>query len=359
MSMLDVPPSIRVTKVQNFETLGRAMTGYFKQKLAMLFLMVLFTSMAMAGVYAKIPAGTAVQVRIIEKLSSETAQVGQIFHGTLATPLLANGRTLFPKGAGVTGEVVNIERSGRLSSPGELHLSLRTIRSGARTYSVAVSPIVIKGDSHTKSNVTKIGGGTALGAIIGAIAGGGKGAAIGAGVGAAAGTGAAAATGKKAAQVESESVLAWVAQSAPVVAPAQGQEQRQSRSDLRAEEREHQEMKPDSGDEYQNADYDGSGPTGFSTRERQIIGDCFVNDRASLPPGLAKKDRLPPGLERQLERNGTLPPGLQKRAQPLPDQCQTRLPRLPRDWARVVLSGRIILLDSRQRIVDFFWLQTD
>jgi len=75
-----------------------------------------------------------------------------------------------------------------------------------------------------------------------------------------------------------------------------------------------------------------------------------------LPPGLAKKDRLPPGLERQLERNGTLPPGLQKRVQPLSYQCEARLPRLPADWARVVLGGRVILLDSAKRILDLFWL---
>ncbi len=355
MPMLEVPHSIRVEKVQNLQKLGRAMTGYFRQKRAVLFLMILATSMAMAEVYTNIPAGTAVQVRIIEGLSSETANVGQIFHGTLAAPVVANGRKLFPKGAEVTGEVVGVERSGRLSSPGELQLSLRTIRSGARTHAVAVPPIVIRGESHAKSNVTKIGGGAAAGAIIGAIAGGGKGAAIGAGVGAAAGTGAAAATGKKPAQVESEAVLEWVAQSAPASPALQEQEQPQSRGDRYPED-----QKPRGRRSYdEDEDYDGRGPAGFSVRERQIIGDCFVNDRAGLPPGLAKKDRLPPGLERQLQRNGTLPPGLQKRVQPLPYQCTIRLPRLPRDWARVVLSGRIILLDSRLRIVDLFWLERD
>jgi len=75
------------------------------------------------------------------------------------------------------------------------------------------------------------------------------------------------------------------------------------------------------------------------------------------PPGLAKKDHLPPRLERHPQRNGTLPPGLQKRVQPLPGWCVARLPRLPRDWDRVVLSGRIILLDPQQRIVDLFWLE--
>jgi hypothetical protein len=67
---------------------------------------------------------------------------------------------------------------------------------------------------------------------------------------------------------------------------------------------------------------------------------------------LAKKDRLPPGLEKQLQRNGTLPPGLQKRVRPLPESCEVRLPRLPREWERVILGGRIILLDGEQTIHD-------
>ena len=353
MLLQRVSPSMGGEKVQNLMKLGRVMTRYFTQKLAILLLIVLAASMAMADTYANIPAGTAVQVRIIEKLSSETANVGDAFHGTLAAPVVVNRKTLFKKGAEVTGEVMRVERSGRLSSPGELHLGLRTIRSGGRTYAVTVPPIVIKGESHAKSNVTKIGGGAAAGAIIGAIAGGGKGAAIGAGVGAAAGTGAAAATGKKPAQVESEAVLEWVAQDGPTNAPLQGQEQ--SRDDRYADDRDRRGRRSYDDDD----DYDGRAPDGFSARERQVISDCFVNDRAGLPPGLAKKDRLPPGLERQLQRNGTLPPGLQKRVQPLPGQCTARLPRLPRDWSRVVLSGRIILLDSRQTIIDLFWLDRE
>jgi len=224
---------------------------------------------------------------------------------------------------------------------------------------VSVETVVLKGESHAKSNVTKIGGGAAMGALIGAIAGGGKGAGIGAGVGAAAGTGVAAGTGKKPAEVQSETLLAWVAQDVREGEASQEQGPRQSSGKYKAEGEEHYGNKRYSQDDNQDEDYDGRGPSGFSDHERQIIGDCFVNDRAGLPPGLAKKDHLPPGLERQLQRSGTLPPGLQKRVQPLPGSCAARLPRLPRDWARVVLSGRIILLDPQQKIVDLFWLDRD
>ena len=345
--------------------LGAIMQRCSRPVLAIALLLLFGTAAALAQSGAAIPAGISVQVRITEKLSSETANVGQQFHGVLASPITANGRTLFPKGANVTGEVVNLERSGRLSTPGELHLTLKTIRNGGRTYPVSVRTIMVKGDSHTKSNVTKIGGGAGLGALIGAIAGGGKGAAIGAGVGAAAGTGVAAGTGKQPAEVQSEAVLAWTSNAPIMTAPQPVRSGTDRYSDDDRRSRGHHDRDDDDDryqsrrrdrDDDQGEDYDGRGPSGFSDSERHIIGSCFVDDRAGLPPGLAKKDRLPPGLERQLQRNGTLPPGLQKRVQPLPSSCDSRLPRLPREWSRVVLSGRIILLDPRMRIVDMFFL---
>jgi hypothetical protein len=154
-------------------------------------------------------------------------------------------------------------------------------------------------------------------------------------------------------------MLTWVAANPPSGSVMQGQERRQaSRYDEDDDDRPSRSGNRARSNN-QDEDNDDQGPREFSSRERQIISDCYVADRSNLPPGLAKKDRLPPGLERQLRRNGTLPAGLQKRVQPLPGVCTARLPRLPRDWARVVLSGRIILLDPSNRIVDFFWMEAD
>lgn len=91
----------------------------------------------------------------------------------------------------------------------------------------------------------------------------------------------------------------------------------------------------------------------FSANQRESIRTCLNDNKAGLPPGLAKRDRLPPGLERQLQRNGTLPPGLQKKVQALPSQCQINLPKLPTDWSRVVLGDRVIVLDPAKRIIDW------
>ncbi len=168
----------------------------------------------------EIPSGTSIRVRMIDSLSSEKAQVGDTFRGTLDEAIQVNGKELYPKGADVIGRVTDAHPTGRLSEPGELDLVLNTVSSGTVAASINVEPLVIKGESHAKSNVTKIGGGAVLGAVIGAIAGGGKGAAIGTVAGGAAGTGAAAATGKKPAVVDSEAVLTFVTTSASVPAPA-------------------------------------------------------------------------------------------------------------------------------------------
>lgn len=66
-------------------------------------------------------------------------------------------------------------------------------------------------------------------------------------------------------------------------------------------------------------------------------------DKSAMPPpGLAKRDDLPPGLERQVQRNGTLPPGLQKRQ--LPDDLARALPRRDGQYERVIAGNDVLLI---------------
>ncbi len=75
----------------------------------------------------------------------------------------------------------------------------------------------------------------------------------------------------------------------------------------------------------------------------KVKGHVGSKDKtAMLPPGLARRDELPPGLERQYQRNGTLPPGLQKRQ--LPDDLARALPRRSRDFERVVVGNDVLLI---------------
>lgn len=63
-----------------------------------------------------------------------------------------------------------------------------------------------------------------------------------------------------------------------------------------------------------------------------------------LPPGLAKRGSLPPGLQKQLERNGTLPPGLARRG--LPSELENNLPSIPDTLERVIAGGSVVLLEK-------------
>jgi hypothetical protein len=97
-------------------------------------------------------------------------------------------------------------------------------------------------------------------------------------------------------------------------------------------------------------------PAYFLPEERRIIENYYRSGGPSkgLPPGLAKRGgKLPPGLQKHLDKNGRLPPGLQKRLEPLPPDLDARLPRLPDYWERVILDRDVILVDQRSnRILD-------
>ena len=160
---------------------------------------------ACAAFAQSIPAGTHVSVRSGSEISSATARAGQTWKGTVAKDVVVNGNTVVHTGAEATGTITSAKSSGRLHAPGQLSLRLTSINGQP----VSSTVYARKGKSHTKSNAVKIGGGTAAGAVIGGIVGGGKGAAIGAGAGAAGGTGVAAATGHQEAVIPAESAMVF------------------------------------------------------------------------------------------------------------------------------------------------------
>lgn len=97
------------------------------------------------------------------------------------------------------------------------------------------------------------------------------------------------------------------------------------------------------------------GRHGYSDRDRDEMRGWYRDHHDNLPPGLAKRDRLPPGLERQLVARGTLPPGLRKKYQPCPPELERRLPPPPPDCRHVVIGGSLVLLNVRSfAIVDVF-----
>lgn len=160
-----------------------------------------------------IPAGATIRIRNNEAINSETATAGQIFSGVVAEEVRdRDGQVAIPKGSDAALVVRSAEDQGKLQGRSELVLDVASVTVGGRKYLMETGDLVRRGKEGVGTNkrtAIYTGGGSALGGIIGAIAGGGKGAAIGALSGAGAGTAAQAVTRGKAVRVPSETVLTF------------------------------------------------------------------------------------------------------------------------------------------------------
>ncbi len=83
---------------------------------------------------------------------------------------------------------------------------------------------------------------------------------------------------------------------------------------------------------------------GGKDKAKKDKGKKEKKDKKGLPPGLAAKDELPPGLQKHLEKNGTLPPGLAKRA--LPADLQAKLPAPAPGQERVEVGQDVVLVET-------------
>ena len=174
-----------------------------KGRIALSFATVLALAMSVSA--ATLPAGTNVTVRTGATLSSKTATAGKTIPCSVARDVVVHGHRLAKVGDPAKCRVTGVKHSGRLHAPALLSIRLASVNGQA----VATGTRTFKGKGHTKSNVTKIGGGAAAGALIGGLAGGGKGALIGTAAGAGAGTGVAVATGKEEVVVPAETALTF------------------------------------------------------------------------------------------------------------------------------------------------------
>ncbi len=157
-----------------------------------------------------IPDGTPMHVRLIDAVGSARNRSGDTFVASLDEPIMVKDQLAVPRGANVTGRVTSAQPSGHLQTPAQLSITLTSVEVGGKSYEVRTTSYSRRAKSHAKRNLAWIGGTSAAGALIGALAGGGKGAAIGAGAGAGAGTGVAYATGKKDILLPSETRLRFV-----------------------------------------------------------------------------------------------------------------------------------------------------
>jgi hypothetical protein len=158
-------------------------------------------------VQVQVPAGTTMEIRMIDGIDSSVNQPGEIFHASLDAPIVVGNQVVVPKDADVYVRLASVSSAGHIKGRSELELQLVKLEFQGQSYPLTSSTYTVSGASRGKNTAKKVGGGAILGTLIGAIAGGGKGAAIGAAVGAGAGGAYQEATRGKQVKVPSETKL--------------------------------------------------------------------------------------------------------------------------------------------------------
>ena len=164
----------------------------------------------LAPTIVELPEGTNLVVRMIDSVDSKVNRIGQTFAASLDEPVVLNGQTVIRRGADVLVKLTDARESGKLAGRSELTLDLAAIKVKGRLVDVNTETVSRESSSRGKRTAKIVGGTAALGAIIGAIAGGGKGAAIGAGAGAATGVGAEILTHGQRVKIPSETRLTFM-----------------------------------------------------------------------------------------------------------------------------------------------------
>lgn len=160
-----------------------------------------------AGIEVTVPQGSMLRMRINRGLDSNHIQPGSRFDGIVLTDVVAGGAVAIPRGATVTGTVVDAKKAGVFKGQGELSLQINNLTLGGQSYPLTSEIWANGGQDKTVGTVNKTVGFGVLGAIIGAVAGGGEGAAVGAGIGAGAGLAGSAASPRGQIIIPPESVL--------------------------------------------------------------------------------------------------------------------------------------------------------
>jgi hypothetical protein len=131
-----------------------------------------------------IPAGTVIQVRTSDWLSSDRNKSGDEFIATLAQPIVVDGWVVMRRNQNIIGHVTDAKRAGRVKGVSKLQLDLSqlTLVDGQL---VPVQTTLLNASAGTSNgrDAAAVGLTTGTGAAIGAAAAGGSGAAIGAGAG--------------------------------------------------------------------------------------------------------------------------------------------------------------------------------
>jgi hypothetical protein len=176
----------------------------------------------LAPVTVNIPAGTALVIRIDQRIGVKNSHAGDTFTGEIVDPVMAGDNcVLVSKGSQVSGIVDVSHRRGHFKGRSLLELRLTSLNMNGTRYPLATEDMSRSKKGKGKRTSAMIAGGSGLGMLVGGVATGGVGLVVGGLVGGGAGTAAAGFTGNRDIDIPAESIVHFQLADDLVVQPRQ------------------------------------------------------------------------------------------------------------------------------------------
>jgi hypothetical protein len=138
----------------------------------------------------ELPSGTKFQVRMDNEINSKVSSKDDTFTATIFEPVKISETVVLPIGTVLEGRITKVKRASAGNKNGEMEVKFETMRftggEEREIEGVLVNPLKAESSSPTAGILTVVGG-TAIGALLGAVSKADNGALIGAGIGAGAG----------------------------------------------------------------------------------------------------------------------------------------------------------------------------
>ncbi len=155
-----------------------------------------------------VAAGTPLTIRINQHISVKTSRAGDRFDGEVEDPVAGdNNQVVIPRGAPVSGVVVESHRRGHFKGASILELRLTYLTLNGTRYRLDTADLTRTKKGKGKRSAAFIGGGSGLGMLVGGVATGGVGLLVGGLVGAGAGTAVGGLTGNRDIEIPAESIV--------------------------------------------------------------------------------------------------------------------------------------------------------
>jgi hypothetical protein len=168
-----------------------------------------------------VAAGTNLTIRINQHISVKHSRAGDRFDGEVVEPVVGdNNSVVIPKGAPVSGVVVESHRRGHFRGASILELRLTSLTLAGTRYRLDTADLTRTKKGKGKRSAAIIGGGSGLGMLVGGVATGGVGLLVGGLVGGGAGAAVGGLTGNRDIEIPAESIVRFKLADNLVVQPS-------------------------------------------------------------------------------------------------------------------------------------------